>query len=42
MRPGPQAGDKAVVTSRQVIDDLLRGRQAERVGLMDSPWVVTR
>jgi len=25
-------------TSRQVVDDLLRGRKAERVGLMDSPW----
>ena len=27
-----------MATSRQVIDDLLRGRQAERVGLVDSPW----
>jgi uroporphyrinogen decarboxylase len=25
-------------TSRQVVDDLLRGRKAERVGLVDSPW----
>jgi len=25
-------------TSRQVVDHLLRGRKAERVGLMDSPW----
>jgi uroporphyrinogen decarboxylase len=25
-------------TSRQVVDDLLRGRKAERVGLMDAPW----
>jgi len=25
-------------TSRQVIDDLLRGRSAERVGLVDYPW----
>jgi uroporphyrinogen decarboxylase len=24
--------------SREVIDNLLRGRRAERVGLMDSPW----
>ncbi|MFH1086772.1 MAG: hypothetical protein V1772_13545, partial [Chloroflexota bacterium] len=25
-------------TPQQVIADLLRGRKAERVGLMDSPW----
>ena len=25
-------------TSRQVVDDLLRGGKAERVGLVDSPW----
>src|SRR5450756_2881194 len=25
-------------TSRQVVDDLLRKRKAERVALMDSPW----
>jgi uroporphyrinogen decarboxylase len=25
-------------TSRHVVDDLLRGRKAERVGLVDSPW----
>jgi uroporphyrinogen decarboxylase len=25
-------------SSRQVVDDLLRGRKAERVGLVDSPW----
>jgi uroporphyrinogen decarboxylase len=28
-------------TPRTVIDDLLRGRKAERVGLMDSPWADT-
>jgi uroporphyrinogen decarboxylase len=28
-------------TSRQVIDNLIRGRPAERVGLMDSPWPET-
>ena len=27
--------------SRTVVDDLLRGRKAERVGLMDSPWADT-
>jgi uroporphyrinogen decarboxylase len=26
------------MTPRQVVDNLLRGQQAERVGLMDSPW----
>ncbi len=25
-------------TSRQVVDDLLRNKKAERVGLVDSPW----
>ena len=28
-------------TGQKVIDDLLRGRKAERVGLMDSPWADT-
>lgn len=28
-------------TSRQVIDNLLRGRPAERVGIMDNPWPQT-
>ena len=28
-------------TSRSVIDNLLRGRKAERVGLMDGPWADT-
>lgn len=28
-------------TSREVIDNLLRGRPAERVGLHDSPWADT-
>jgi uroporphyrinogen decarboxylase len=27
-----------MTTSREVIDNLLRGRKAERVGLLDSPW----
>ncbi|MHB9033385.1 MAG: uroporphyrinogen decarboxylase family protein [Anaerolineae bacterium] len=27
-----------MTTSRQVVDDLLRGRKAERVAVMDSPW----
>ena len=27
-----------MMTSRQVVSDLLRGRKAERVGLMGSPW----
>jgi hypothetical protein len=31
-----------MMTSRQVTDNLLRGKRAERVGLMDSPWVLTR
>ena len=28
-------------TSQTVVDNLLRGRKAERVGLMDSPWADT-
>ena len=27
-----------MMTSREVVDNLLRGKKAERVGLMDSPW----
>ncbi|MCE5260270.1 MAG: hypothetical protein LLG44_14610 [Chloroflexi bacterium] len=27
-----------MTTSRQIVDDLLRGRRAERVALMDGPW----
>jgi len=27
-----------MMTSREVVDNLLRGKQAERVGLVDSPW----
>ena len=27
-----------MATPRQVVDDLLRGKQAERMALMDSPW----
>jgi uroporphyrinogen decarboxylase len=30
-----------MTTSRQLVDDLLRGRKVERVGLMDSPWADT-
>jgi uroporphyrinogen decarboxylase len=30
-----------MATSKSLIDDLLRGRKAERVGLMDSPWADT-
>ena len=26
------------MTSREIVDNLLRGKKAERVGLMDSPW----
>ncbi len=28
-------------TSQTVVDHLLRGKKAERVGLMDSPWADT-
>ena len=31
----------SVQTSRQVVDRLLRGEKAERVGLMDAPWADT-
>lgn len=27
-----------MMTSREVVDNLLRGKKAERVGLMDGPW----
>src|SRR5512137_2794679 len=27
-----------MTTSREVVDNLLRGRRAERVALVDSPW----
>ena len=27
-----------MMTSRDVVDHLLRGKKAERVGLMDGPW----
>ena len=27
-----------MATSREIVDNLLRGKRAERVGLMDSPW----
>lgn len=30
-----------MMTSREVVDGLLRGREAERVGLVDSPWADT-
>ena len=30
-----------MMTSREVIDSLLRGRKAERVGLLDGPWADT-
>lgn len=33
-----RAGEGAMTTSREVIDNLIRGKKAERVGLMGSPW----
>ena len=30
-----------MMTSREVVDNLLRGKKAERIGLMDGPWADT-
>jgi len=34
----PKEKNTMTMTSRTLIDNLLRGKQAERVGLVDSPW----